>query len=225
MSEETKYLRVRSRNYTMMKMYGDKLTTVEMLISLRSDLVHMEVQFTDRYGGISVSATKADGCDCVRFKMIGYSHSYRWSTIYIPVTAEQEALIFADACRMADWNPDVKLPAIKVIYPDTGCWFGPNAIPYDTAGVSLSFISKRRWWNPSSKRQWCNETVGLLLMVVWPDVFDLVKEDGCITVTVESADMVSGKCERVYHSVPPHEQTPRQTHDLIQHYFKKGLTL
>jgi hypothetical protein len=210
MSEEIKYMKVRSRNATMIQLYGDKLKPYEWLISQRSNLLHMELQFSDRYGSISVSATKADGCDCVRFKIIAYSHAYRWSTILIPVTAEQEARIFADACRMADLYPNPF--DITVLKAKRGAvYYGPEAIKYDTAGVSLSFISKRRWWNPSNERQWCNETVGLLLMVEWPLIF-------CREIEAEYNSPPFNTIER--NIISPQEQTPDQTAYMIQYYFE-----
>jgi len=213
MSKEIKYMKIRSRNATMIQLYGNKLKLYEWLISQRSNLLHMELQFSDRYVNISVSATKADGCDCVRFKMIGYTHAYRWSTIYIPVTAEQEARIFEKACHMAgliyqELECHLNIEPNQFISEQrthkNGCYYGPNAIKYDTAGVFLSFISKRRWWNPSNERQWCNETVGLLMMVVWPDIFFM---------------MFSGE------NIPPQEQTPDQTAYMIQYYFENTVDL
>ena len=236
MNKDIKYIKVRSRNATMIQLYGDKLKPHEWLISKRSNLLHMELQFSDRYGSISVSATKADGCDCVRFKMIGYTHAYRWSTIYIPVTAEQEARVFKDACRMANvrismvasWakNPDSSFRDSDngIYYPNSNkCLYGPDAIKYDTAGVSLSFISKRRWWNPSNERQWCNETVGLLLMVVWPDIFEIKIGEGlgffeCKGSIPLDSSTFMGDWEMSCPTIPPQEQTPDQTAYLIEYY-------
>ena len=211
MNEEIKYIRVRSVNSTMKLLYGDKLTWTEKLIRLRSNLVHMEWQFSDRYGSISFSATKADGCNCCRFKMIGYSHAYRWSTILIPVTAEQEARIFAKACEMADVEHLEVAMGLGGDFKPGVIFFGPDAIKYDTAGVSLSFISKRRFWNPSNKRNWCNESVGIALMVEWPDLFILRGPN------IDSIDWPL--------AIPPHEQLPDQTHFMIQHYFENGVDL
>jgi len=214
MSEETKCIRIRSVNSTMKLLYGDKLTWTEKAIRLRSKLVHMELQFSDRYGSISFSATKADGCNCARFKMIQYTHAYRWSTILIPVTAEQEARLFAKACEMADIQ--AKDYAELRMRPDfIGCYYGPDAIKYDIAGVSLSFISKRRWWNPSNERNWCNETVGLLVMVVWPDIFIVEDEYHSSRPHVDDCTSIMYG----YTSIPPHEQLPDQTHYMIRYYF------
>lgn len=212
MSEAIKFIKIRSRNATMIQLYGDKLKPHEWLISKRSNLLHMELQFSDRYGSISVSATKADGCDCVRFKMIGYSHAYQWSIIYIPVTAMQEAWIFKDACRMADLHPNIFGITVLEAERDS-VYYGPEAIKYDTAGVSLSFISKRRWWNPSNERQWCNETVGLLLMVVWPGLFRVWPH-------ASKMGIVYGRSDQKPLSIPPQEQTPDQTAYMIQYFFE-----
>ena len=97
-----------------------------------------------------------DGCKCARFKMIGYSNPALWETILIPVTAEQEALIFAEACRMADvseydvWGNTQAPRAIGQ------CYYGPNALKYDLIGL-LSFGTKWRIIRPHSKWVWCTE--------------------------------------------------------------------
>jgi hypothetical protein len=230
-TEEMKYMILHTWNREMIQMHGEKLTKTQWAIGLRSNGLHQELQFTDRYGKISVSATLQDDCKCVRFKMINYSHPYRQSRVYIPVTAEQEQRIFDDACRMADledfsFTEYVVEGRHQTLYErdDLNIWFGPNAIKYDTAGVSLSFISKRRWWNPSGTRQWCNETCGLLLMVVWPDIFEIKTGNSMgffeckVTLPIDDPAFMDDWLE-IYPSIPPHEQTPSQTEHLVRHYF------
>jgi hypothetical protein len=232
MADEIKYMKLRTRNAKMMRLHSDKLTRVEKAINWRSNGLHSELQFSPRYGNISVSATRQDDCNCVRFKMIGYSHAYRWSTVYIPVTAEQESLIFADACRMADVEMGLYLSHTDVSYfneGSNGCAYGPNAIKYDTYGASFSFISKLKIWKMSEVRQICNETCGLLLMVVWPDIFEVKKGDGLgffeckVSFRLDSPAFMDD-WKTVYPSIPPHEQTPDVTEYMVRHYVQQYIT-
>jgi hypothetical protein len=134
----------------------------------------------------------------------------------------------ADMEKMKSWNYENVFGSAlwREDTAETGyCYYGPNAIKYDTAGVSLSFISKRRWWNPSNERQWCNETVGLLLMVVWPDMFEIKKEEAYVTVTMGmnlnyDGEWAGTSTKRLYASISPQEQTPDQTAYMIQYYFE-----
>lgn len=129
--------------------------------------IHTERQFSDRYGGLSISATCMDNCNCVRFKKIMYSHEEeRWDTIEQEVTEAQEDAMFAEACKQANIIlPDIFKEGLLSgsFKPDPNrCYYGPNAIPYDVPGVSISFISKAQIWKPSTKAQWCTETVCLV---------------------------------------------------------------
>jgi hypothetical protein len=186
-------------NKKMIKLAGEKLTPVQWLIGLRSNGLHQELQLSDRYGGISCSATISDVRKGFGFADLKYSHPYRQSRIYIPVTPAQEDEVFYQACIMADlldnffkWTPE----SFVIHHKQMKYMFGPNNIKYDTAGVSLSHISKRRIWNPSNERVWCNESCALLLRAVWPNVI-----------------------------APhlPHELTPDETEYLVRHYFDKGV--
>jgi hypothetical protein len=214
-TEEIKYMILHTWNKEMIQMHGEKLTKTQWAIGLRSNGLHQALQHSDRYGGISISATISDERKGVGFAKHEFSHPYRQSRVYIPVTAEQEALIFDEGCGMADIDKDAADRMLyDVAYSDTETfgvrYFGPDNIKYDTAGVSLSFISKGRWWNPSGERQWCNETCGLLLMVVWPDIF-IADKDFCGEVFEPPiAD---------FNRIPTHEQTPSQTEHLVRHYF------
>jgi hypothetical protein len=163
--------------------------------------------------------------------MIGYSHPYRWSTVRIPVTAEQEARLFAKGCEMADIQ--VASNCITDLFDDryrqwdTGCWFGPNHIKYDKGAAFFSFISKRNIWKPSKTKMICNRACGEVLMSEWSDIFDIVKEDGYYTMkysfslsstTTHDLSKFDGGV-RVFGNIPPHEQTPDQTEYLARHYF------
>jgi hypothetical protein len=194
-NEMKDHLILHTWNKKMIKLAGEKLTPVQWLIGLRSNGLHQELQLSDRYGGISCSATISDERKGFGFADIHYSHPYRQSRVYIPVTDAQEADIFADACEMADlfegwilYNSDKFVDEVK----DRKYMFGENNIKYDTAGVSLSHITKHRIWNPSNERVWCNESCGQLLQNRWSDVLG----------------------EHL-----PHELTPDETEYLVRQYF------
>jgi hypothetical protein len=226
MSEEIKYMQLVTWNKKMILLHGDKLTRTQKLIGLRSNGLHTEWRFTDRYGKISWSATLQDGCGCCRFKAINYTHPYRQSRVYVPVTAEQEAVLFAEACRMADFPEDaIDFTSDKVANCPTPIFYGEDAIKYDKAGVSLSFISKRRIWNPHNKRVWCNEACGLLALKVWPDVFGIgdigytkIKQCSIFDGWTYTSKVPDGPKT----SILPHDLMPDQTEYLMRHYFKRN---
>jgi hypothetical protein len=171
MADEIKYIEVITWNKKMILFHGDKLTPTQTAIGWRSNGLHVEIRFTDRYGNIWWSCTNADGCGCCRFKMINRSHPYRQSVVRIPVTAEQEARLFAEACKMADvdstttkyWANHSKLDSGYMTY-------GPNAIKYDNWGARLSFISKWRIIPMSKTKLICNKACAKLLLTEWPDL-------------------------------------------------------
>lgn len=206
---DEKYIELVTWNRKMILAYGEKLTRTQKAIGWRSNGLHSETRFSDRYGRISFSCTLADGCGCCRFKMIEYSHPYRQSRVRIPVTAEQEARLFAEACRMANAYPDY---LSRCIIDETllvnECVFGPDAIKYDKNGAKFSFISKYRIWRMHPEWMICNEAVANVFMVEWPDIFTL-KSD-----TIDSIDWPI--------IVPPHEQTPDQTEYLVRDFFEQG---
>ncbi len=135
-------------------------TVSDWFIGWRSYLKHTEIQFPDIYGGISFSATMRDGCKCARFKMIDYDkHPLRWKTVLIPVTREQCDLIFAEACRMADFKLQTGslLETLTPALDQFGvCYYGPNALKYDLIGL-LSFTTRWTIIRPHSKWAWCSE--------------------------------------------------------------------
>jgi hypothetical protein len=141
--------------------------------------------------------------------MNGYSHPYRWSTVYIAVTAEQEARLFAKGCEMADMNLIIMITEAQVGAALGQTFYGPNHIKYDKGAAFFSFISKRNIWKPSKTKMICNRACGEVLMVVWPDIFD-IKPDRSI----------SGN-----KTIPPHEQTPDQTEHLVRHYVDTNVDL
>ena len=147
-----------------------KKTWIDRAIQLRSQETHTETQYSGRYGGVSSSATRADGCKSQRFKYIdGYiRHPKRWKSIVIPCTDEQEDLMFEYDCKMADrTRSDVEH---EIGFGFTS--FGPNALKYDTLGVILCNISHRRILRSSDKLVWCTESRIMSLLKAFPDLTD-----------------------------------------------------
>jgi hypothetical protein len=177
-------MKYHSYSPTLAQLHGKKLSwtkdfrskLTEEAIQLRSELTHSELQFSDRYGGISFSATMADDCKCARFKMIGYSHPERWLSTELEMTDTQEDLVFAKCCEMADIGKMVnyRTPLKNVLFMDMGkgCYHGPNALPYDLTAVSVSFITKWNIWHGSAKKVFCTEACFVALMEAWPEMLD-----------------------------------------------------
>ena len=164
-------------------LHGKKPSWTDRFIGLRSELSHTELQFSERYGNVSFSATLADGCKCARFKMIGYSHPERWLTAVLEVTDEQEDAIFEKCCEMAAMRPEVAkafcLDPEKgwwdgdccTLYPHTkGLYYGPKALKYDTPQVVFGFISKLRIKKGDKRKVFCTESCFIALMEVWPEL-------------------------------------------------------
>ena len=211
-------------NKKMILLHGDKLTKTQKAIGLRSNGLHVEWRFSDRYGRISWSCTLADGCGCCRFKMINYSHPYRQSRVRVPVTAEQEALLFKEACRMAGLSVEQAISWIKnpkggwkvgnhtTIFPAKECYYGPNAIKYDKYGASFSFITKWQIWKMHEADMICNEACANLGLKVWPDLL--------IASHVPAYD---AKDDRPAKKYDPAKLTPDQFEYMVRHYFTKEL--
>ena len=150
--------KIRSYNAVRAEIFGKKLTFVQRIILLRSQPhTHTEYQFSERYGGVSVSATLEDGARCVRGKKIAYSHlRERWDTVIVPMTDEQEDMAWAEANRLL-------------------------GMPYDLIG-QLCHTTKFNIWKPSKKKIWCSKTVGRLVYAGRPEfkeflqVFKLTEE-------------------------------------------------
>jgi len=155
-----------------------KKTWTDRLIQIKSRYTHTEIQYSDRYGGISASATMADGCNCFRFKMIDYTkHPLRWKSVIIPCTDEQEDLIWDEDCRMAGMDNHAETSMmIDVAHGDAEyfepCFFGPNAMKYDKWGVIFCNISHRRIIGSSDKLVWCTESRIMTPLKVYPDLTD-----------------------------------------------------
>lgn len=199
------HIEIKTVNRKMLLLHGDKLTKVQKAIGRRSNGLHVELRFSPTYGRISFSCTLADGVGGCRFKMIGYSHPYRWSTVRIEVTEEQEARLFAKACEMADSTPSFSEDG-RLANPAMFLWFGPNHIKYDKWGASFSFISKFRIWRMHPEHMICNEADANVMLVVWPDLLVIEKEVG------NRVDIFPAK--------DPATLTPDQFEYLTRHYFE-----
>ena len=168
---------LRSYDYKANRRYGGKFSLVGAGIGLRSTLTHSEIQFSLRYGGVSVSATMEDGCNCVRFKKILYSNAKKWwSTVPLNLTDEQEDDMFDQA--VLDTNVSMYQWDTWIARGMQGCLYYNGALKYDTLGVSFSFIlPKWRVWRPSKTWVWCSEQCKELLFVAEP-YFKILYEQG-----------------------------------------------
>jgi hypothetical protein len=209
------YIEIKTVNAKMKRMYDDEFTWTQKGIEKRSNGLHVELRFSDRYGRISWSCTLADGVGGCRFKMIGYSHGYRWSTVRIAVTAEQEARLFAKACEMADISSSRKSEVewldgterdelasrlyMEQVKPSEVV-YGPDHIKYDRWGASFSFISKLRIWRMHPDDQICNESCANVLLTEWPGLLDVN----------------NGKTGKI---INPETITPDAFEYLVRHYF------
>jgi hypothetical protein len=207
----------------MILLYGDKLTNTQKAIGLRSNGLHSEIRFSDRYGRISFSCTLADDCGCCRFKMIDYSHPYRQSRVRIAVTAEQEARLFAKACEMADTPTLQKFcerngnNTIAVFFKsaENNTYYRSNAIKYDRWGARLSFISRRlNWWKMHPNKMICNEACATVLLGEWPDL---------LTTRKYPEDICTGRHNNSANYIEPSQLTPDQLDYLVEYYFNKEL--
>ena len=159
-----------------------KKTYVDRLIQIKSQLTHSTKQYSPRYGGISCSATMAEGLNCVRFKMNDYTkHPKRWKKVIIPCTDEQEDLMFAFDCRMANVKCKGSISSPRIWLNDamdykgiidSYTYCGPKAIKYDKIGVVLCNISHRRIIKSWKNRVWCTEQCIMTLLQAFPDLTD-----------------------------------------------------
>ena len=169
-----KYMKLRSF-YPFVK--GYKRSFTDWSINLRSEHTHTELQYTDRYGGISSSATMRNGADHFRLRDINYTeHPERWHTIHIPVTADQEQKIFEMSCHMADQNPNSVYDAITHGYLE-GDWYGRDALKYDKIGVVACNILPMRIIRSRDKYVWCTEGCAMALQAAFPDLLGKYKPD------------------------------------------------
>lgn len=174
---DTKLMRIMTKNGWRARLFGDKGetwkdTARDWLIALRSMGVHTQLQFTDRYGRISFTSTMRHGVNGCCFLNTQYSHEDYWDAVYLPVTADEEAKIWDEACKMAG----VTNPAFKDEYKVTNfCYYGPSHIKYDFwQGAVFSYISKAKIIKPSKLRRVCNRAVTEAILAGKPDCMDTV---------------------------------------------------
>ncbi len=157
-------IQLKSYNAVKAKKNGKSYTWLDRLIMLRSKPhTHSEVVFSERYGGISFSATSKDGCWCCRFKQIGYSHPKRWDTVIIPCTDEEEDRAWKEACRMAglpiDWQD-----AEGWYWNEGNCYYdSDSAIKYDILGQVCHF-TKWKIWMPTKGKIWCSRACNEIII-------------------------------------------------------------
>ena len=131
-------MRIRSYSAVKAKELGIKIGWAGKLILLRSPVyLHTELQFSEQFRNVSVSATMQDKCKCVRFKDISYSTPV-WDTIELDISHRDEQDIF-------HWCLD-----------KAGLW------KYDLIGL-LSHASKKNIIKPHKTKCWCNEFVGMAI--------------------------------------------------------------
>ena len=142
---------IKSYNAVRAKIFGKKLTSTQWLILHWSKLhTHTEFKFSKRHNHISHSATLMDGNKGSRFKYIKYSHPWRWDTVIVPMTDNQEDLAYEKAVSLA-------------------------RTLYDTFG-QLSHISGLKIWKPSEDRTWCTKDVGEIVYAGRQDFYYWLRE-------------------------------------------------
>jgi len=131
-------MRIRSYSAIKAKESGIKIGWVGKIILLRSPVyLHTELQFSEQFRNVSVSATMQDKCKCVRFKNISYSTPV-WDTIDLDISHRDEQDIF-------HWCLD-----------KAGLW------KYDLLGL-LSHASEKDIIKPHKKSVWCSEFVAMAI--------------------------------------------------------------
>lgn len=150
------------------KLDGVPLGFTGWLIKQRSwPYIHVEYQFSQRYGGISFSCTLRDGAKCCRFKMIDYSrHKKRWEGLTIEMTDAQEDLAWAEACVMAGMHPGWHLHDgfTRLYHQSNECYYNPDeAIKYDVLGQGCHISLTLKWWKPDPERTFCSPACARLI--------------------------------------------------------------
>jgi hypothetical protein len=132
-------------NLRKAKAAGYKATFTDWLISLRSNRVHSEFLFSERYCDLSFSSTMKSGENGPRFKRIIYSHPEYWDRQVIPMTDDEEN----KAYRFAEFLEKMEFR-------------------YDLFGL-LSFATPLEIITPVRWRMWCSECVASLIQEAFPD--------------------------------------------------------
>lgn len=148
----------RGFDYARYRKHEGKPSLTQWAISMRSSLTHYEIQFSERYAGVSFSATMADGAKCCRFKMNTYRNAmWWWTTRPIKCGDIREDLMIQKACDLADVTVAELIKWLRTAW-NQDILFGKNATKYDLPGCSISFLlPKRRIWIPDKEKMWCSE--------------------------------------------------------------------
>ncbi len=126
---------VKSFNARRAVQFGYKLSASDWLILRRSWMhTHTEGKFTERHHGVSFSSTLKDNDKGPRFKFINYTHPERWDTVYVPLTFEQEDLLYEEYGKLV-------------------------GMEYDFIAVAFGFITKRKIILPNENKRWCTRAV------------------------------------------------------------------
>lgn len=170
-------MHVQTSNATQRKKETGKMSMVSKGIGLRSYvyvdgkkiiLDHTELQFSERYHGISFSFTCMDECGCGRMKVIDYLiHPLRWLTIPCDVPDDVEDMMFHAAATWADILSDTFIATVRkqTPLPVGTVLYGPEAIKYDKPGVVLCNVNHRRILPGGHHSRWCTEGVAKLLQM------------------------------------------------------------
>ena len=203
----TKLMRIMTFNCKRAELHGYKPTKTDKLIMLRSDGVHMQIQFTERYGHISATSTLRYGVGGFCFLDTKYSHHVYWDIVYLPVTAEEEALMWAKGCEMADARYFQKYEfaeALDVYFNEhltvNGCIYGPNHVKYDFwRGAVFSYISKAKIIKPSKTKMVCNRAVTEVVLAGKPDAMEIVRpNEGIVSHQADYASMTPSEADAMF---------------------------
>lgn len=170
-------IKVRFKDSLQEQSEGGNLDWVAKLILTRSNLTHVELQFSEAFAGVSWSFTMAEGVNGARFRKNKYSHETWWRTIAIGVTEAEELAIVSTACFRAG----VSLPQLRkfLTREDQIILQGDIHWKYDLKGL-LTFALRKAgvWWidairgmvwcwtkliKPSTTADWCSSGVGFVL--------------------------------------------------------------
>ena len=198
-------------------LFGYKPTKLDRMIGWRSDHKHTEFQFSTRYRGISFSCTMADGVGGCRFKMIKYSHPEYWDIVYVPVTTEQEKLMWMQACKMtAYWALFATKPMDgRDTMPSANhCYYNAAHVKYDRGGAAFSYWTKWDVYKPSKKKRVCCRAVAEVVLAGYADAMHINRPVQATFFTVKGglyqADFAS--------------MTPSEIDAMLRNYFsKKGM--
>jgi hypothetical protein len=158
-------MKLRGFNARRAMRYGHKLTNVQRAIRVASwPEVHVENQFSPAYGGISHSATMAEGENCERFKDILYSNPAYWDVVDIPMTQQQEDIAYAEAKR-------------------------GEGTEYDVIGVT-SLATEFDIIKPHPEKTWCSKTCARVICAGHPLFKKHLEQLGFHNFNIDPQDLI-----------------------------------